>query len=107
MRGDDTYLLDMLVAARKAVKFAAGLTFVQFEQSDLHQNALFKVLEIVGEAASRISDDTKPGFPSCSPFDDRAADEAIIKRRFARAACRMVRTGDGKRASGRAGSRGA
>ena len=48
-----------------------------------------------------------PGFPSCSPFDDRAADEAIIKRRFARAACRMVRTGDGKRASGRAGSRGA
>ena len=49
----------------------------------------------------------KPGFPSCSPFDDRAADEAIIKRRFARAACRMVRTGDGKRASGRAGSRGA
>ena len=28
------------------------------------------------------------GFPSCSPFDDRAADEAIIKRRFARAACR-------------------
>ena len=49
----------------------------------------------------------EPGFPSCSPFDDRAADEAIIKRRFARAACRMVRTGDGKRASGRAGSRGA
>ena len=32
MRRDDTaYLLDMLLAARDAVDFAAGLTFVQFE----------------------------------------------------------------------------
>ena len=63
MRQDDAYLLDMLVAARKAVTFAAGLTYEQFERSDLHQNAIFKVLEIVGEAASRISANTQAARP--------------------------------------------
>ena len=63
MRQDDSYLLDMLVAARKAVTFAADLTYAQFERSDLHQNAIFKVLEIVGEAASRISDSTQTAHP--------------------------------------------
>lgn len=63
MRQDDAYLLDMLVAARKAVSFAAGLTYEQFERSDLHQNAIFKVLEIVGEAASRISASTQAARP--------------------------------------------
>ena len=43
MRGDDAYLLDMLVAARKAVDFAAKLTYPRFARSDLHQNAILKV----------------------------------------------------------------
>ena len=59
MRQDDSYLLDMLVASRKAARFAQGLDHERFAQSDLHQNAIFKVLEIIGEAASRISDDTR------------------------------------------------
>lgn len=63
MRQDETYLLDMLLAARKAAKFAQDLEYEQFERSDLHQNAIFKVLEIVGEAAARISDDTKDAHP--------------------------------------------
>ena len=53
-----TYLLDMRVAARKAVAFSTDLTYQEFARSDLHQNAILKVLEIVGEAASR-SDDFK------------------------------------------------
>ena len=47
MRQDDSYLLDMLVAARKAVTFAADLAYAQFEQSDLHQNAIFKVWRLL------------------------------------------------------------
>ena len=31
MRHDDAYLLDMLLSARDAAEFAAGLTFPQFE----------------------------------------------------------------------------
>lgn len=59
MRRDDAYLLDMLVAARKAVTFTEELTYTQFMQSDLHQNAVLKVLEIVGEGASRVSEDAR------------------------------------------------
>lgn len=59
MRHDDSYLLDMLLAARKAAKFAEGISHERFIQSDLHQNAIFKVLEIIGEAASRISEATR------------------------------------------------
>ena len=58
-REDASYLLDMLLAARDAVGFATGLTFAQFEQSRLHQNAILKAIEIVGEAAARISIETK------------------------------------------------
>ena len=53
----------MLVTARKAAKFAQELEYEQFERSDLHQNAILKVLEIVGEAAARISDETKSAHP--------------------------------------------
>ena len=37
MRNDDAYLLDMLVAARKAATYAEGLTYERFAASDLHQ----------------------------------------------------------------------
>lgn len=59
MRQDDSYLLDMLVAARRATRFALALTFDEFRRSDLHQSATLRVLEIIGEAASRISSDFK------------------------------------------------
>jgi len=39
-RDDASYLLDMLLAVRDAVHFATGLTYTQFEQSRLHQNAI-------------------------------------------------------------------
>ena len=65
MRQDDSYLLDMLVAARKAIRFSQNLTYEQFSRSDLHQNAIFKVLEIIGEAASRISEDPRPRTRRC------------------------------------------
>ena len=64
MRRDDAWLLDMLLAARRAVEFAAPLTFSEFENDDLHQLAILKAVEIIGEAASRISEETKAKNPS-------------------------------------------
>ena len=58
MRRDDAWLLDMLLAARDAAEFASGLKFSQFDDSRLHQNAVLKAIEIVGEAASKVSDTT-------------------------------------------------
>ena len=63
MRRDDAYLLDMLLAARDAVEFAAKLTYPQFERERMHQLAILKAVEIIGEAASHASTDTKEANP--------------------------------------------
>ena len=55
MRHDDAYLLDMLLAAREARGFAANLTFSDFERHRMAQLAILKSIEVVGEAASRVS----------------------------------------------------
>lgn len=63
---DETYLLDMQNAATKAIKFVTGISREQFDESELHQSAVVKQLEIVGEAAGRLSStlkDTHPDVP--------------------------------------------
>jgi uncharacterized protein with HEPN domain len=66
---DDAYLLDILIAARRAREFSAGLTGEEFEQSALHQDAITRTLEIIGEAASRISRETRAAHPEI-PWGD-------------------------------------
>ena len=58
-RDEAVYLLDMLLAAQDVEEFAAGLTFYQFKKSRLHQNAVLKSLEIIGEAATHITEETR------------------------------------------------
>jgi len=55
MMSDQTYLLDMLNAALEALDFVSGLDEEQFARSRLHQWAVVKQLEIIGEAANRVS----------------------------------------------------
>ncbi len=63
MERDGAYLLDMLLAARDAVEFADGITYSQFENSRLHQSAILKAVETVGEAASRVSSGMRESQP--------------------------------------------
>lgn len=63
MQRDDAYLLDILIAARKALKFLEGMTWEEFERSELHQNAVMRPLEIIGEAARRVSEQTRDAHP--------------------------------------------
>jgi uncharacterized protein with HEPN domain len=63
MERDEAYLLDILIAARKAVGFVEGMTWAEFAQSELHQNALIRPLEIIGEAARRTSIETQQAHP--------------------------------------------
>ena len=56
---DQAYLLDMLTAARDARDFAAGLTRDEYEASRLAQYAVSHALQIIGEAAARVSDDAR------------------------------------------------
>jgi len=55
MRRDDTYLLDILIAANKALKFVDGIDRGEFEDNEIVQNAVMRPLEIIGEASARIS----------------------------------------------------
>ena len=63
MRRDDAWLLDILLAARDAVDFASGLDYEKFERNPLHQKAILKTIEIIGEAAARISQETREAHP--------------------------------------------
>jgi uncharacterized protein with HEPN domain len=55
MRRDDAYLLDILLAARQALKFMEGVNREEFDDDDLLQNAVMRPLQIIGEASSRLS----------------------------------------------------
>lgn len=63
MRHDDAYLLDMLLAAREAGAFAVELNFLEFQRNRMAQLAILKSIEVVGEAASRISNEYRESHP--------------------------------------------
>jgi uncharacterized protein with HEPN domain len=68
MRRDEAYLLDILIAARKALKFIEGIDREAFQRNELVQNAVMYPLEVIGEAAARISDDFKEAHPEIPWF---------------------------------------
>ncbi|OGP83439.1 MAG: hypothetical protein A2Y95_05680 [Deltaproteobacteria bacterium RBG_13_65_10] len=59
MSNDTTYLLDMLDAARLAVEYAEGKTLQAFKNDTLCQDAIVRRLTIIGEAARRVSKETR------------------------------------------------
>ena len=63
-RDDTAYLLDMLVAARDAVAFAEGMSYAEFVRDRRTQLSILKSLEIVGEAAAHVSEDTRKAHPA-------------------------------------------
>jgi uncharacterized protein with HEPN domain len=56
MSRDDAVLLDMLIAARRAVEFASGMTRDQLGSDLKSQSAILHQLLVLGEAAKRLSD---------------------------------------------------
>lgn len=63
MQRDDAYLLDMLLAARRAAQHASGIEREPFASSLLHQDAVIHQLHIIGEAARKVSEDEKKKHP--------------------------------------------
>ena len=60
---DAGLLLDMLLAVRDAQGFIAGLDEAAFLRSRLHQNAVIRSLEVLGEAAGKVSATTQAAHP--------------------------------------------
>jgi uncharacterized protein with HEPN domain len=66
---DDARLMDMLISARRAQEFLAGITDEDFLASPLHQHAVTRALEVLGEAARGVSEDRRRALPYI-PWED-------------------------------------
>lgn len=63
MQRDRVYLLDILEAAKLAVSYIENKSKDDFLNDIQCQDAVIRRLEIIGEAARRIEDDTRATFP--------------------------------------------
>ena len=54
---DDAYLLDMLLAAREVREHATDVAWQRFSEDRVLQNALMHLIQIIGEAACKISEE--------------------------------------------------
>jgi len=63
MPRDTEHLLDILGAAKLAAAYASGKTKAEFLADRQCQDAVIRRLEIIGEAARRISPATRAGLP--------------------------------------------
>jgi len=59
MRSDDALLLDILLAARKIMRFMEGGTAADFEANEMLQSAVIRELQVIGEAARLVSEQGK------------------------------------------------
>lgn len=60
---DIARLWDMLDAARTVVEFTAGLDFEHYAADRKTRNAVERNLEIIGEAARHVSEETRSRYP--------------------------------------------
>ena len=56
MQHDLIRVRHMLAAAKDAMEFAAGKTRMDLEKDRLHMLAIIKSIEIIGEAASKVTE---------------------------------------------------
>lgn len=64
MSRDDALVLDIVLAAKDVQEFVQGLDWHAFEMSRLHQNAVIRSLEIIGEAAGKLSANFQAAHPA-------------------------------------------
>ncbi len=60
---DATFILDILESAKIALGYVAGMSWDDFYASQRDQDAVLRRIEIIGEAARRVSDETQAEFP--------------------------------------------
>lgn len=58
-RDDSVYLRHILDSVARIESYTSGLEGAQFSTNLLVQDAVIRQLEIIGEAAKRLSDDTR------------------------------------------------
>lgn len=64
MSPEDSPLLDVLAAARHARDFVATVSERDFTASLMHQYAVVRALEIIGEASKRVPESVRVRYPA-------------------------------------------
>jgi uncharacterized protein with HEPN domain len=59
VKDDLAYVEHILDCIRKIKEFSEGISFREFSSNELVQDAIIRNIEIIGEAAKKISSDTK------------------------------------------------
>src|SRR6185295_10731833 len=77
MRRDEQYLRDILLAGEEVAQFVAGVDSASFVHDRMRQLAVLQLLVNVGEAASRLSPETRARSP------DIGWSEVVAFRNFA------------------------
>jgi uncharacterized protein with HEPN domain len=60
---DEAFLLDMLLASRRIQKYSQGIDFARFENDEVIQDAVMRQIQIIGEAARKISSEFRENHP--------------------------------------------
>src|SRR3954454_9260796 len=68
-KSDAAYIQDMLTYARRAAERIRGLSRDDFDSTVAHQETVAYNLMIVGEAASKLSEETRAKYPAI-PWND-------------------------------------
>ncbi len=63
MRREDLYFNDLIEAADHIAEFVAAIDFATFAMSEMLRSAVVQKLSVIGEAAARISIETKARYP--------------------------------------------
>ncbi len=71
-REDAIRLRHMLDAAEEATRFAAGASRSSLDSNRMLTFAIVRAIEIIGEAASKVTDETKSAYPDL-PWDSMVA----------------------------------
>jgi uncharacterized protein with HEPN domain len=56
---DEAYLLDILLASRKIVKFSQGYNAEKFAADEILQHPVMRLIQIIGEAVRKIAPEYK------------------------------------------------
>jgi len=62
-RSEELYLLDMLIAARKALSYVEDVSRTEFDADEILQNAVVRHIPTIGEASRHIGEAMKSAHP--------------------------------------------
>ena len=77
-RDDSVTIRQMLDAAQKAIQYASDIDFEGFKLDELRVLAITRLLEILGEAARRVSQDLRSAHPEIEWREIVGARDRII-----------------------------